>query len=547
MFLDQQGILHQKSILPQQVTRVLHPKSAARKHVSFSGLSPVSSLNMSDRVSIGSGYQPLPIPRASEYWIEAPAVFQDGKHKVAQFSTQENFGTMKHQPSNNNVARQLSSMSRYRHNVQNTSTFAQPSQVVESRKQAFSKKSSRNDIYPRFHDRKDYPHQFRVLDLTDSRFMTPRMASSNEVVQLPAYSTSSKLQEHGGLKKNRFDVVTSERHFDSSSQKLNEPSINSLNIIGAKDMSQKHINKSFFFAGKSSTNYMEDDEETTKSYQAIQNVPRRSKTIGVVRYTVPTSTGRKETVLIKVDYSIPSMDMIKVEHGHPGKIFIGNFEGACSPRLCQKNNIDAIINMSIKVIKKHSKITYYGFPINDLPGEDIVRLFNMTTNIIEGHLKAGENVLVNCNMGVSRSTTIVLAYIIRKIGMEVDSALTLCRKFRPCCNPNYGFIEQLKRYHLKIRENNFRRAPSTDMRYREAEETVYLESFGDKNELSSVRSTTQNESGRNFAPEVKYDATKVKVRQRFPFSFSSCYARDNMEDAPARTKRVVPRRAYSVL
>jgi len=538
MLIDQQGMLHQKSILPQQVTSVLHPKSAARKHVRFSGLSPVSSFNISDRVSIGSGYQPLPIPRASGYWLEAPAVFQDGKHKVAQFSTQENFGTMKHQTSSNNVARQLSSMSRYRHNVQNSSTFAQPSELVESRKRAFSKKNSREVIYPRFHDRKDYPHQYRALDL-----MASRVAPSNEVVQLPAFLTSSKLQEHGGVKKERLDLVTSEKPFDWSSQNLNEPSINTENIIGAKDMSQKRINKSFFFAGKSSTNYMEDHGETTRSYQAPQNVPSRSKTIGVVRYSVPTSTGRKKTVVIKVDYSIPSMDMIKVKHGHPGNIFIGNFVGACSSRLCQKNNIDAIINMSVKVIKKHSKITYYAFPINDLPGEDIVRLFNMTSNIIEGHLKAGENVLVNCNMGVSRSTTIVLAYIIRKTGMEVDSALALCRKFRPCCNPNYGFMEQLKRYHLKIRENNFRRTVSTDMRYRDSEETVYLESFGDKKELSSVRS----KSGRDFGPEVKYSATKVKARQRFPFSFSSCYARENMEAAPASTQRVVPRRAYNVL
>jgi len=545
MLIYQPGILHQKSILPQKVTGVLHPKNAARKQVRFSGLSPAPSLNMSDRVSIGSGYQPLPIPRASEYWLEAPAVFQDVKHKVPQFSTQENFGTMKHQTSRNNVSRQLNNKSRYGHNVQNSSTFAQPSEHVESWKKAFSSGSSREVIYPRFHDRKDYPYNLRVLDLTDSRFMAPRVAPSNEVVQLPAYSMGSKLQEHVGLQRNRLDDVTSERPFDSSSQNLNDPSINSL-IIGAKDMSQKHINKRFLFEGKSYTNYMEDHGETTRSYQAPQNVPTRSKTIGVVRYTVPTSTGKNRTVLIKVDYSIPSMDMIKVDHGHPGNIYIGNFGGACSSSLCQKNKIDAIINMSIKVIKKHSKITYYAFPINDLPGEDIVRLFNMTSNIIEGHLKAGENVLVNCNMGVSRSTTIVLAYIIRKTGMDVDSALALCRKFRPCCNPNYGFIEQLKKYYLKIRESNFRRTVGTDMRYRAAEDTVYLESFGDKKEVSTVRRTTQK-SGRDFAPEVKYSATKEKARQKFPFSFSSCYARYNMEDAPASNKRVVPRRVYTVL
>merc|ERR550534_368395 len=237
------------------------------------------------------------------------------------------------------------------------------------------------------------------------------------------------------------------------------------------------------------------------------------------------------------------MDMIKLNHGDKGDIFIGNFQGASSLELCQKNNIGALMNLSNKVLKNQSWMTYYAFPINDLPGANIAELFRMTSNIIEGHLRAGENILVNCNFGVSRSTTVVLAYIIKKTGMTVDSALALCRRFRPCCNPNHGFIKQLERWHRQTR-----RPGSPEVRYSEREQrdsrrtVVPKEFYGEKKESNYRSSVSQHESDR-IVSEVR--KTKVKVRQRFPFSFASCYARANREDASVDAKVPVPRQSYS--
>jgi len=574
MWIDQQGILHPKSVRPQHLTRVemssdsklrkrslsesvkigsgywrnqvriLHPRSATHKHVRFAGFSPVSSLNISDRVSIGSGYQPLPIPRLSGSWLEAPAVFQDDKLEVSGASIQETFGTVK-PPLSNNVASPLSTISSYGHNVQNSSVIAQPLKLVaeSQREQALSQNRSREIIYPRLVWEEDsvekpelqnwevYPDRYRSQNLKDNA--SPSVVSSVQVVELPAYSTSSKLQEHKG-RKNKWNVASREKPVASSSKNWNRRSISSVKIIGAKDLSKKPINKSSSTARKSSSTTCLTGEITRKN-QTPQRVFGTPKAMGVVRYTVPTSARREKTISIKVDSSLPSMDMIKVEHGHSGEIFIGNFKGACSMELCRKNNIAAVMNLSTKILKKHSGITYYAFPVNDLPREDIVRLFNMTSNIIEGHLQARENVLVNCNMGVSRSTTIVLAYIIKKTTMELDNALALCRSFRPCCNPNHGFIKQLQRYHRQIQERNSRRSVVPEVSYSETQER------------KSQRMVVQDQSGHNVISEVRRSEKKVKVRQRFPFSFPSCYARANVEDAPANRKVVEPRRSYSVL
>merc|ERR550534_612885 len=239
------------------------------------------------------------------------------------------------------------------------------------------------------------------------------------------------------------------------------------------------------------------------------------------------------------------MDMIKLNHGHKGDIFIGNFQGASSLELCQKNNIGAVMNLSNKVLKNQSPMTYYAFPVNDLPGANIAELFRMTSNIIEGHLRAGENILVNCNFGVSRSTTVVLAYIIKKTGMTVDSAFALCRRFRPCCNPNHGFIKQLERWH-----RHTQRTASSEVCYSEREQRVSRrtvvpkEGYGEKKESSYRSSLSQHESHESVS---KVPKTKVKVRQGFPFSFASCYARANTEDALADAKAPVPRESYRVV
>ena len=62
----------------------------------------------------------------------------------------------------------------------------------------------------------------------------------------------------------------------------------------------------------------------------------------------------------------------------------------------------------------------------------------------------GRAVLVHCMQGVSRSTTVVLAYLMRHQGMRLEEALALAKEKRPRVQPNQGFLDQLKRYEEVI-------------------------------------------------------------------------------------------------
>lgn len=67
------------------------------------------------------------------------------------------------------------------------------------------------------------------------------------------------------------------------------------------------------------------------------------------------------------------------------------------------------------------------------------------------HLAQG-NVLVHCRMGISRSATLVIAYIMRKYKCGYEKAFNKVKDRRKIVNPNSGFVIQLKKYDKKIKE-----------------------------------------------------------------------------------------------
>ena len=82
--------------------------------------------------------------------------------------------------------------------------------------------------------------------------------------------------------------------------------------------------------------------------------------------------------------------------------------------------------------------------IEDDQNEDIITRLPEGIQFIAQALDRGENILVHCHMGISRSASFVVAYIMMKNRLSYESALDLVRKERECVAPNEGFQNQLK-------------------------------------------------------------------------------------------------------
>jgi len=141
-------------------------------------------------------------------------------------------------------------------------------------------------------------------------------------------------------------------------------------------------------------------------------------------------------------------------------LFLSNWRSSENPKLLKSNQIRAILTAETRPRSKETLKMYQTFGIaykqiyiQDSPTEDISLYFNSTYDFIESFISKGQNVLVNCHAGISRSTTLILNWIIRSWYETcpenlnpynaVMEALEFVRQRRPIVNPNIGFMKQL--------------------------------------------------------------------------------------------------------
>ena len=89
--------------------------------------------------------------------------------------------------------------------------------------------------------------------------------------------------------------------------------------------------------------------------------------------------------------------------------------------------------------------------VGDTPNDNIKCFFKSSFNFIEENI-AKTNVLVHCQAGVSRSATIVIAYMMRKYQYGMDDALKRVKGRRPYVDPNKGFMKQLRSFEKGLKE-----------------------------------------------------------------------------------------------
>jgi len=136
----------------------------------------------------------------------------------------------------------------------------------------------------------------------------------------------------------------------------------------------------------------------------------------------------------------------------PGALFISSFQVASELETLQRHKITHIVNTAADVCENRfpehfSYLTYY---LKDTNNEDISLLFYRTLEWIQTAIVSGGKVLVHCREGVSRSATMVIAYLMWKDTLSFEAAQERIQKVRPICNPNAGFTLQLLLLRQKL-------------------------------------------------------------------------------------------------
>jgi protein-tyrosine phosphatase len=97
-----------------------------------------------------------------------------------------------------------------------------------------------------------------------------------------------------------------------------------------------------------------------------------------------------------------------------------------------------------------SGIKFHHFPISDGMAVDITSYFNPINTILNSVRESKERVLVHCQAGVSRSATVVIAYLLHSERTSLSSTLARVKAARKWIEPNWGFVYQLGEYEKTI-------------------------------------------------------------------------------------------------
>ena len=116
----------------------------------------------------------------------------------------------------------------------------------------------------------------------------------------------------------------------------------------------------------------------------------------------------------------------------------------------RKNHIDFIVNITTEA-PFWDGLESMRLPLEDDPNFNILPYLDIASDKINDLiLRKNAHVLVHCVAGVSRSATIVIAYLMKFRRMDLRTAFNHCYHLRPVIRPNNGFMMQLINYEIQL-------------------------------------------------------------------------------------------------
>eukprot|EP01080_Neovahlkampfia_damariscottae_P009068 gene9068-1163_t len=158
-------------------------------------------------------------------------------------------------------------------------------------------------------------------------------------------------------------------------------------------------------------------------------------------------------------------------------LFLGSDFVARSKELLQENGVTHIVNAAKVACDNYfpKDFQYCALNLYDSPTQSIIGLFFVVIKFMNDAIKNGGKVYVHCYAGVSRSSSIVVSYLMWKEKSKCRELLENVKKRRAVSSPNAGFTVQLFRWEKILLQQSeetymYRMSPLND-RYAQHKQT----------------------------------------------------------------------------
>lgn len=148
------------------------------------------------------------------------------------------------------------------------------------------------------------------------------------------------------------------------------------------------------------------------------------------------------------DFYNKGQKVLEAEDGL-GEVWISGYDFAHNIEALDSNKIGAVCSGVDLSFKYPAHIAQIKFDLDDCNVQKVEHTFGPAFEFIEEQRKK-TNVLVHCAAGISRCSMLLSSYMMKKYKLDFDSCLQKIKAARPCCQPNMGFVKQLRRYEQQL-------------------------------------------------------------------------------------------------
>jgi protein-tyrosine phosphatase len=138
----------------------------------------------------------------------------------------------------------------------------------------------------------------------------------------------------------------------------------------------------------------------------------------------------------------------------PG-LLLGSQLGVSDAEVLRARGVTHVLNATVEIPNFHevkeNTFTYLKLDLNDDVGEDIKSVFSKSIDFVREARSTGGTVVVHCQAGISRSATIVLAFLMTEENMTLREAFLHTKERRPMVGPNAHFFKQLGELEDELR------------------------------------------------------------------------------------------------